>query len=182
MNWEAVGAVGEVVGAVAVVATLLYLAIQIRQSTNQARAAAQRDVNSAFQAAIDRFGTNIEIFQLGCMEFENLSRSEQLTFDFMIAPLTVHLDQVIRMYKQGLETEDNVQTYGDVLLAILQAPGAKIWYDQVRPFAGAEVRAYLEHRFNDESTLPPAFVDILPWHRPDSTPKGTPESKGFNAT
>ncbi len=31
MSWEALGALGEIVGAVAVVGTLLYLAIQIRQ-------------------------------------------------------------------------------------------------------------------------------------------------------
>ena len=34
MNWEAIGAVGEVVGAVAVLVTLLYLAMQIRQNTD----------------------------------------------------------------------------------------------------------------------------------------------------
>lgn len=36
MNWEAAGALGEIVGAVAVVATLVFLAIQLRQNT-QAR-------------------------------------------------------------------------------------------------------------------------------------------------
>jgi len=35
MNWEAIGAVGEILGAVAVLITLVYLAIQIRQSTAQ---------------------------------------------------------------------------------------------------------------------------------------------------
>ena len=33
-NWEAIGAVGEIGGAVAVVLTLFYLAKQIRQNTN----------------------------------------------------------------------------------------------------------------------------------------------------
>ena len=32
INWEAIGAVGEVVGALAVVVSIVYLAIQIRQS------------------------------------------------------------------------------------------------------------------------------------------------------
>jgi hypothetical protein len=35
MNWEAIGAIGEVLGAVAVVLTLIYLGIQIRQNTQQ---------------------------------------------------------------------------------------------------------------------------------------------------
>ena len=31
MNWEAIGAIGEIVGALAVVSTLLYLSVQLRQ-------------------------------------------------------------------------------------------------------------------------------------------------------
>ena len=40
MNWEAIGAIGETVGAIAVFATLIYLAMQIRQNTSSVRAAA----------------------------------------------------------------------------------------------------------------------------------------------
>jgi len=39
MNWEAVGAIGEIVGAFGVIVTLGYLAIQIRQNTKASRAA-----------------------------------------------------------------------------------------------------------------------------------------------
>jgi hypothetical protein len=38
MNWEAIGAIGEVLGAIAVVLTLIYLATQIRQNTSSTRA------------------------------------------------------------------------------------------------------------------------------------------------
>ena len=37
MNWEAVAAIGEAVGAFGVIASLGYLAIQIRQNTRQIR-------------------------------------------------------------------------------------------------------------------------------------------------
>jgi hypothetical protein len=50
MNWEAVGAVGEVVGAAAVLATLVFLALQIREGQR-----AQRESNTlARSAAADR--------------------------------------------------------------------------------------------------------------------------------
>ena len=45
MNWEAIGAIGEIIGAIAVVATLVYLSAQIRQSNREARA-------STLQAAL----------------------------------------------------------------------------------------------------------------------------------
>ncbi len=39
MNWEAVGAIGETVGAVGVIITLIYLATQLRQNTLALRVA-----------------------------------------------------------------------------------------------------------------------------------------------
>ena len=40
VNWEAAGAIGELIGAVAVILTLLYLATQIRQNTKSNQTAA----------------------------------------------------------------------------------------------------------------------------------------------
>ena len=37
MNWEAIGAIGEIIGAIAVVASLIYLAGQIRHNNHRAR-------------------------------------------------------------------------------------------------------------------------------------------------
>ena len=48
MNWEAIGAVGEVGGAIAVVATLVYLAAQIRHSAESNLASTQFGIQSEF--------------------------------------------------------------------------------------------------------------------------------------
>jgi len=50
MNWEAAGAIGEIVGAIAVIATLAYLATQIRY----ARLAERRVTLSQEQKIIDK--------------------------------------------------------------------------------------------------------------------------------
>jgi len=44
MNWESIGAISEVVGAVAVVVSIVYLALQIKSNTNAVRA------NAGFEA------------------------------------------------------------------------------------------------------------------------------------
>ena len=46
MNWDAIGAIGEIVGALAVLATLIYLALQVRQAKHQL------DLNSVQARAI----------------------------------------------------------------------------------------------------------------------------------
>ena len=53
MNWDAMGAIAELVGAVGVVASLAYLAIQIRQSTAQSRLNTTAIEASAFQQLLD---------------------------------------------------------------------------------------------------------------------------------
>ena len=47
MDIMELGAIGELVGALAVVASLLYVGTQVRQSNRQARDAAARDVTTA---------------------------------------------------------------------------------------------------------------------------------------
>ena len=44
MNWEAIGAIGEIIGALAVVVTLAYLAVQVRNSTRIARSATRQAI------------------------------------------------------------------------------------------------------------------------------------------
>ena len=54
MNWEAIGAVGEVFGALGVIATLGYLAVQIRQNTKTVR-------TSTYQAVLDSSRSDTEL-------------------------------------------------------------------------------------------------------------------------
>ena len=47
MNWDALGAIGEIVGALGVIATLAYLAVQVRQNTGAIRGATLNAVTQA---------------------------------------------------------------------------------------------------------------------------------------
>ncbi|MGI9324326.1 MAG: hypothetical protein ACR2PZ_03835 [Pseudomonadales bacterium] len=59
MNWDAIEAIGEVVGAVAVVLTLIYLSVQLRQNTRSSKLAALQgffDATSDTKAAVHKVG------------------------------------------------------------------------------------------------------------------------------
>jgi hypothetical protein len=49
MNWDAIGAIGEIVGAIAVVVSLVYLAIQIRGQNRESRLAAMHEIAVAYR-------------------------------------------------------------------------------------------------------------------------------------
>ena len=64
MNWETVGAVSELIGAVAVVISLLYLARQIRDSSRIERLNARYAVSQALLSAFSRIDEDPELHRV----------------------------------------------------------------------------------------------------------------------
>ena len=62
MNWEAIGAIGELVGGVAVIATLIYLAIQVKHSKALLERNESIALSQMFQARADA-RTNVVLAQ-----------------------------------------------------------------------------------------------------------------------
>ena len=83
MNWDALGAIGEVVGALAVVLTLAYLAVQIRQNTKSVRSGALDNsittISAARQAVFESAEVS-DIYHRGLQSHDNLDEVELLRF------------------------------------------------------------------------------------------------------
>ena len=82
MNWEAIGAVGEIVGAIAVIATLIYLAVQIKESAQASRSAAVTDATTPMLSFYQELGSNpqtSELFLEGMTNPDSLSRQAQFS-------------------------------------------------------------------------------------------------------
>ena len=71
MNWEIGAAVAEIVGAIAVVISLIYLALQIRAQTNLSRLTAQHEVSNGIREASLLFATEdiSDLFVRGNKDF-----------------------------------------------------------------------------------------------------------------
>ena len=70
MDWIAVGAIAELIGAIAVVLTLFYLADQVPNNTRMARRAATSEAVTAIREATTFFGNDSsmnELFRRGIM-------------------------------------------------------------------------------------------------------------------
>ena len=86
MNWDALGAFGEIIGAIAVLATLLYLAKQIRQSNRFAIASSEITIWNSFGPINEAIYGNTEIARLNTMakdenaEFDDIDYVRYLAF------------------------------------------------------------------------------------------------------
>lgn len=82
MDWDAVGAVGEIVAAIAVVLSLLYLATQIKSQNRESRVGALHDISAGFREATSKFATAdmTEIMVKAEVDFDQLTDAEALRF------------------------------------------------------------------------------------------------------
>jgi len=64
MNWDAIGAIGEIVGAIAVIATLVYLARQMSQSVDLARSSQNRGLMESYESYNELILGNPEVAEL----------------------------------------------------------------------------------------------------------------------
>ncbi len=90
MNWEAIGAIGEVVGASAVFISLLYLALQIRNSRRSDQIVATAGAASAvhdWMGQIVRDETLYDLYRRGLTDYDSLSRAEKGRYSLLLFQL-----------------------------------------------------------------------------------------------
>ena len=86
MTLEALSQIGEAVGGVAVVASLVYLVIQIRQNTRSIRSATYQSIVAAAAACnqtLSRDKALARVMRVGRADPSALDADEQLQFDFL---------------------------------------------------------------------------------------------------
>ena len=82
MDWGAIGAIGEIVGALAVVVSLLYLATQIRIQNRESQIASTHEILGAFRDIAGTYedSEKAELLLRASADFESLSDVERIQF------------------------------------------------------------------------------------------------------
>ncbi len=104
MNWSAVGAIGELVGAAAVVVSLLYLAAQMRNAARQARLEAGRSLSTGIaevSLALSVNGELGDIYVRGSRDFESLDTKEQFRYRTFMNSVFKLLEQMYFLQLEG---------------------------------------------------------------------------------
>ena len=115
MNWEAIGVAAEVVGAITVVATLLYLGTQIAQTNRISRSIANRDVQLKYEALYTLVATDTGMADLAAKisrdHYEPESEIERQKLDHL-ACLPASMWYSIQVsFEEGQMSEREYQIY-----------------------------------------------------------------------
>jgi hypothetical protein len=131
MDWTAIGAVGEVLGAIAVVISIGYLAVQVRQNTDSVRFGTFQSVIDRVAAVNSRTGDPhvADVLARGRQSYLALSEADQVTFDY-------YMQERLLMYESSLALGHLLKptirdVVHDTIRYHLAFPGVLEWWTQV---------------------------------------------------
>lgn len=147
-NWEAIGAVGEVGGALVVVATLLYLAAQVSEARRQLD---QQSLSTTLQTIYDAWEPiyledNLGILRRGMEGASDLDADAALKFELFMMRI---LGPVLALERCDPQARDALTPFMRGFFD--EEPGARAWLDRARrdprmaPMVAAYDRLVEEH-------------------------------------
>jgi hypothetical protein len=129
--WDAVGAGAELLGAIATVATLVYLAIQIRQNTKMGQVATattrseQRFQQSAFIAQSSEIN---RLFWTGLHDPESLNVDEYRYFESIFATYLFGFEAAFGLHKENALSESEWTSQMASITWLLSLPGFRRYW------------------------------------------------------
>jgi hypothetical protein len=156
MNWEAVGAIAEVVGVIAIFVSLVYVAVQIRQNTQQAARNVAANELAAFERNIES-GNRIrellilhpdltELLMNGNASYRHLSSTDKVRFGLLLRNIFSGIQGAyIRQFTLGhdpLGFDSSALVVDD----LLQNQGVREWLQRNEPDWRPEFREFVSQR------------------------------------
>jgi hypothetical protein len=148
MNWDAVGAVAEAIGALGVIASLLYLAIQVRAG---ARASAVESKLAASRVYTEFLGSLIQspelndLFLRGRQDLGSLTPEEYIRFSNLSLQSFSLFSAVHFQYRQGTLSESDWFENRAIIQFWLRGLGCRQWWGKVgQHMFGEKFVAFIE--------------------------------------
>lgn len=148
MNWEAIGAIGEILGAIAVLLTLAYLAAQIRQNTNSVRTSTFQQVVSDMAHAIEQLNQNADlnrIWYAGLRDFEGLEQLEKQRFATYITSILRRYENILYQSREGTLDSSNLEGLIGQMSGIMSSPGTQVWWSRARGLFNTELQDHVDN-------------------------------------
>ena len=131
MDFEALGGIGELLGAIAVVVSLIYVAGQIRQNTKTTSIANHQNALSLYSTFTDWTVRDPELARLlrnGLHGFDSLSPDDRFRFSQMMMYLFLFYNYQRESHESGFLDEGLFSIWEAAVASLLKMPGGASWW------------------------------------------------------
>ncbi len=111
MNWNAIGAISEALGAIGVVVTVAYLAFQIRQNTRSIEGSTEQALMNLELSLSELLAQHASIFRRGCADIADLTPDENGVFEHLVTAVMSQMYSAFAQYRRNLVPHSVWETY-----------------------------------------------------------------------
>ena len=147
MNWDAIGAIGEVVGAIAVIATLIYLARQIHQNTSALRSSATQTAHEQSASIYKILCSDPDmagIFMRGTSSPGELSGEELVRYNSFLAATQFYSQNWYMQTRDDLMDDALLISWSNIVARMSSTPGFQQFWESRRYTYAPEFREWIE--------------------------------------
>jgi hypothetical protein len=148
VNWAAIEAISDTVSAVAVVVTLIYLAIQIRHNTKAVKSENVHRVTDSFNQINTLIASDeklADLWQKGVADYETLSDTEKSRFGFIQLSAFRIYDSLYYQVQRATGDEQLWSAELNTMRWVFAYPGMRAWWLQQRFGFSPGFKAYIDN-------------------------------------
>ena len=141
MNWDAIGAIGELVGAAAVFISLIYLGVQLRNSKRSDQIIAASQAAGSVDDWIGQIVRDNELLLLyrnGLKDYDSLSPEEKNRFTLLVAQFLRSVETIWFHYNIGTIEPGYWSSIEATIREIIGTSGGRRAFEKVSPVLTAE--------------------------------------------
>jgi hypothetical protein len=147
MNWEAIGAVGEVVGGLGVIFTLGYLALQIRQNTRSLKSASYQSAISSMSEVAGSIYNDEEVSRI---VYESLRGNEasdldQYRFETFLTRLFRNFENFYYQHEAGVMEDHLWNGMKNSMLGYYHLAPVRSWWESRKETYSVQFDSFLEN-------------------------------------
>ena len=160
-----IASIAEIIGAFAVVISLIYVGIQVNDSAVAVRSSSANDANVALQNWYMQIGSDQQtsgIFYRGLTSEEALPLEEEFQYLMMFHGAFLAFQNGFLLAEEGSIDAKFRDSLSAVILGVKDLPGMGRYWQQRRGYLHPDFAIYVEQLFRTESDVP---VDIYSGHR-----------------
>jgi len=160
MNWEAIGALGEIFGAIAVIATLAYLAVQVRQNTKALNSATFQEISTTTALNNEPIALNPDIAELVFKArngLSDLTEIEKIRFGALALSSVRRIEPMFIQEKLGAIDSSFTKGFRKSGLSAFTQPAIREWWEDTKEAFSDDFRDIVDEAIKSG--------DIKPLHR-----------------
>lgn len=170
MNWDAIGAMSELLAALAFIFSFLFVGNQLKQNREMERANNQREILNQARDFFSLTRSDSKVFAAVsiCMhDYSNAKQEEKHIFSTWLLDFMMIAEQAWYMKRDGYINEVSFIGIRDFTMSIIVTPGGRQCWSKINTFYADDVKKYFEAKLSEVGDSVPKQYEVLPYLEPN---------------